>query len=97
MTWLEYLRRLGATIGVTRWIDDAPNAPIIREDKRDALSRYALGDVVDASRYPDGIYWRFDQEDNLGRRFHIDKGHVVEIQTAFQRADGSVWRAVERW
>ena len=64
----------------------------VQEDPRDWLSRCDVGDPAYA---PDGVHWRFDESGNLGRRFLVERGVVVEVQTALEGVDG-VYRAVSR-
>ncbi len=59
------------------------------------LSCQDVGAEVDG--YPDKVYWFFDQPSvNLGRRFLVKGGRIVEIQMAIQH-HGDVYRVKSRW
>jgi hypothetical protein len=81
LTWYEMVRRIPPGI--------------VHEDVRDYLSRSTCGTRVDLLGIEDGAHWRF-AGGNLGRRFLVRDGVVVEIQTAFRVPDGDVARSVER-
>lgn len=94
LVWREAVRRIAASpVFADRATD--PQA-VVRADHRDYLSRSTVGARVGALGVVDGVHWRFDQGDNLGKRFLVQLGTVVEIQTAYRAPDGGVVRTVER-
>jgi hypothetical protein len=69
----------------------------VSPEHRAWLSRQAIGTLVDADVYPDGVYWFFDQPDNLGRRFRLEEHRIVEIKMVIRHTDGDRYNVISRW
>jgi hypothetical protein len=56
----------------------------VQYDVLDFLTRRDVGDAVDPETTPDGVHWRFDHPQLLGKRFTIRGARVVAVADVFR-------------